>query len=262
MGGRCRQWYLRRLMRDGDTDGCTPLRKSSRSLRLYARSVVLLVAGQIRRAYRAAKADTGGTLSPTHSALGRARCPGYADVVALGRSHTGCEDDGFWSRGSSCCDGRAGLVVSPRTMRLGLASGWLVLAAGGSHATRVETGSASGGSNGCRLGRCGGRARQGRGEVWCCTLTLVEPVSGRLWGRRTVYVRRAGSGDPSLLSSVPGRPKERWRRRLDCAGPKALLAVSGWSHVYVGRLRRQGLWFAWLPSGLGLHQGIKSLTRR
>lgn len=51
---------------------------------------------------------------------------------------------------------------------------------------------------------------------------MVEPVCVvALWGRGTVFVRRAGGGDPSLLSSVPGRPRERWRRRLDCAGPKA-----------------------------------------
>lgn len=68
---------------DGDTDRCTPLRKSSRSLSLCARSVVVLVRGRTRRAYGTAKADACATLSPTLSTVGRARFPGRAKVVLL-----------------------------------------------------------------------------------------------------------------------------------------------------------------------------------
>lgn len=81
------------------------------------------------------------------------------------------------------------------------------------------------------------------GERCACGLHVdaggarVERALGQ---RGTVGVRRAGSGDPSVLSSGRGRPREGWRRRLDCAGPKAFFAVSGWSHVYVWRAKASG----------------------
>lgn len=83
-----------------------------------------------------------------------------------------------------------------------------------------------------------------------------------------VLLRRAGSGDPSLLSSVPGRPRaamadEGWtllgqrlcsRERVERGGP----------HVYVRQAKgaRVGE-FAWLSGWLGgAPRASRASTRR
>lgn len=83
-----------------------------------------------------------------------------------------------------------------------------------------------------------------------------------------VVVRRAGSGDPSLLSSVPGRPRELWRKEgwtlLGQRLCRRERVESGGPHVYVRQAKgvRVG-GFAWLSGagGLGAFKGIKGLNQ-
>lgn len=90
-----------------------------------------------------------------------------------------------------------------------------------------------------------------------------------------VVVRRAGSGDHSLLSSNRGRPKQRWRRRgWTVLGQKAFCrrerasGVNGGQvvdvYVYVRKakgVRVEEGRFAWLAGGLGLSTTSRASTR-
>jgi hypothetical protein len=86
--GRLRDWYLRWLKWAViPTDARLSL-KFLESLSHCATLVVLVVAERGRRAYREAKADTRGTVVTSgFKVFGRARFPGFADVVLLGRSY-------------------------------------------------------------------------------------------------------------------------------------------------------------------------------
>jgi hypothetical protein len=95
--------------------------KSSRSLSVCARSVVVPGVGRIRRAYEAAKADGRATPSPTLSVFGKAQVPGCAESVLRRLSHKmcGCR---FWvKRLNLLYYGRAKLVVGQMSRKLGLA---------------------------------------------------------------------------------------------------------------------------------------------
>lgn len=60
------------------------------SLSCCQRLVVVLVEGRIKRAYRVARRDGGETRFPAQAARGRARVPGFADVVLRRRSYKVC----------------------------------------------------------------------------------------------------------------------------------------------------------------------------
>lgn len=93
--------------------------------------------------------------------------------------------------------------------------------------------------NGCSeapslLSTTEGVARFGVARLATAAGSLVAWVDDRK--QMVVVLRRAGSGDPSLLSSIPGRPRERWRRLAGLCRAKGFVAVSVWSggrHVYV-----------------------------
>lgn len=141
-----------RSLAGSDTGRCTPLRKASRKSQL-----------------RAAKSAGSGTPSLSQPTLSRARIPGCADVVTLGRSHEMLECRFRVKEVTGFCYGRTDRVAGRCVWTWGLARGvaravccprgWERYAFPSGREVQME--------------HLDGGARwppQQRRKIWCCTL--------------------------------------------------------------------------------------------